>query len=316
MAQDDPFLSEMNDMFSEVVDDDAEGLEKFRTTIDVPDNLKREMRFADAYRIGRKLSVLRANIDEAYRRHEDLDDREKFSSVGYVLSEIFYIEMILAITSICPETRAQMQKERKVLASHYIRKYNEKEDDEQKDQYETYISENDAANLIHKIVDWQYITSTEIKQIEGFSVSQDTRLNLSDILETPSTFFDDSVWEWMDSPPKQDFIEACRCLAFSSPTASVMLSLRAAEYNLRNWYEFNTGREIENRTWGQVIGELEDAYEVHDRPAVLSNLDYLKEKRNAVSHPEESPSTRSSERMLYRVEGTISEIYNQIHQGQ
>lgn len=90
-----------------------------------------------------------------------------------------------------------------------------------------------------------------------------------------------------------------------------MLSLRVVEYNLREWYEKDTGREIQKRNWGEVIGELEDIYESSsNRPSVLSNLDYLRDKRNEVSHPEHRPTEREAERMLYRIEGTISEIYD------
>jgi hypothetical protein len=65
----------------------------------------------------------------------------------------------------------------------------------------------------------------------------------------------------------------------------------------------------------QVISELEDHYQdSSDRPVLLSNLDYLKAKRNSVSHPEDDPNKREAERMLYRIEGTISEIYQHMHE--
>jgi hypothetical protein len=176
------------------------------------------------------------------------------------------------------------------------------------------ISGKRASILQDKVIDWLYITSTKLQDMVVYSVSQDSRFDLEELLSSPKSFFHDDVWEWLDDAPKNDFQEAIRALAFGSPTACVMLCLRAVEYCLRLWYEDDTEREIENRTWGQVIGELEDVYEdVEDRPAVLSNLDYLRDRRNAVSHPEEHSSQREAERMLLRTEGTITELKNQMN---
>lgn len=44
-------------------------------------------------------------------------------------------------------------------------------------------------------------------------------------------------------------------------------------------------------------------------PPVLTNLYYLKEKRNEVNHPEESPTPREARRTLFIVASTINEIY-------
>lgn len=296
----------------------------------VPDEFKRDIEFIDAYDIGRDLEITRQillNIIEDDRDHLLELNKERYG-VSYILWEILYIELRLRIIDICPNVQTQMQQHRQKIAFDYKgdeksgdksestsdQSSNEERPPEAVSEEPIILDEFNAHGTFDKLTDWLYILSEEFEEILGFVPSNRTRLDMFDIINNPESFFKDEVWDWMDDPPKKDFKEACQALAFDSPTACVMISLRAVEYNLRIWYEQDTERNIEHRTWGQVVGELEDVYDdVDDRPSVLSNLDYLRERRNAVSHPEDSSTQREAERMLYRVEGTISEIYNQLN---
>lgn len=90
-----------------------------------------------------------------------------------------------------------------------------------------------------------------------------------------------------------------------------MMALRCVEYCLRDWYLHETGTEIE-QSWGRVLAALEGEFENKDRPAVLSNLDYLRERRNEVNHPVRNPDYKEAEDTLVAVRQTVTEIYRQM----
>ena len=69
-----------------------------------------------------------------------------------------------------------------------------------------------------------------------------------------------------------------------------------------------TGNDIEDRTFGQVLTELGDSYSEGSRPSLLSHLDYLRDRRNQVAHPDESPDTQEAISTLIMVRETISNI--------
>lgn len=84
------------------------------------------------------------------------------------------------------------------------------------------------------------------------------------------------------------------------------------------------GEELE-ASWGSVLDELMEEFgdenkgsdaklmdQLSDLPPVLSNLYYLKDKRNEVSHPEKSPNISEAQRTLIIVVSTIIEIHAEI----
>ncbi len=102
-----------------------------------------------------------------------------------------------------------------------------------------------------------------------------------------------------------------------------MLSLRAVEHCLREWYEYEN-EPIESASWGHVLDLLMEEFvtdekkndtvltQLSDLPPVLTNLYYLKEKRNEVNHPEESPDGQEARQTLMIVASTITEIFEYI----
>jgi len=93
----------------------------------------------------------------------------------------------------------------------------------------------------------------------------------------------------------------------------MFLSLRGVEFCLREWYHEETDDEIENTAWGGVLREIESKFDERDQPAVLSNLDYLREKRNGIVHPDDSPAWHETEDTLFTVRRTIIEIHDELN---
>jgi len=290
--------------------------ELFIDTEEFPQDLAREIQLEDAWTLARSMCNLRHSLHRAVdelNKGPDEREHEEWYGARQICSDLFQCEIILCITGISTDIAVQIKQRRRRIANEHRQDILDGfsgEDDEDEESVQSIVTINlvEAGDVRSTIPDWLYITSKEFEEKKSITMMTDSRLELSSLIEEPSEFYRKDVWNWMDKQPKEDFQESFRCLGFGSYTASVMLSLRAIEHCLGRWYEDDTGREIESRTWGQVIGELEDQYEKSERPAMLSGLDYLKEKRNAVSHPEDSPTKREAEQMLFRAEGIITEI--------
>lgn len=178
------------------------------------------------------------------------------------------------------------------------------------DDLDESISESDGERLSENSRTWIGILKDELSRETRLPISNDGLIDTEKLMESPGEFFDREVWKWLDERPKNDIREACRTLAINCPTASTMLSLRAVEYCLVQWHEQKTGNEIE-LTWGQVLGVIEDQFE-DDHPPVLSDLDYLLDHRNDVMHPNKSVNQRDAVDTIYRIRGTIAEIYEEM----
>lgn len=181
------------------------------------------------------------------------------------------------------------------------------------------ISPDQAEDLKKQVTSWIHLFSRDLSNETRIPAVASGILDIDILVESPNELFNQEVWEWLDTRPREDIIEACRSVAVGCATASVMLSLRAVEHCLREWYEQEN--ESLEAAWGRVLDQLMEEYaeedkrndtvltQLSDLPPVLTTLYYLKEKRNEVNHPEESPSSREARRTLLIVSSTITEIY-------
>ncbi|MDB2237571.1 hypothetical protein [Halorubrum ezzemoulense] len=176
------------------------------------------------------------------------------------------------------------------------------------------ISQSDATELEHSIRTWQRLLRAELASSNRYAPVETNVVKTESLLLSPDLMFEDrNLWEELPEQVQEDLAQAIKSLAFGSPTGSVFLSLRAVEDRLREWYEHETDNDIEDRTFGQVIGELDDQYNKSEKPAILAHLNYLKHRRNEVAHPERSPDIREAESTLVNVRETIYEIHNQLN---
>ncbi|ATW87475.1 hypothetical protein halTADL_0675 [Halohasta litchfieldiae] len=234
--------------------------------------------FATAYSVGRKLENIRVSC--SHRKHllesdGEIDDDYNYDT-HFLIADLFIVEVTLAAHNLAPNVHTQIKQQRQRFAEKYIKEDEIGSDERTPFHHESFdnFSLLDTEKIIDKSVDWLYILSKEFKNKFTYHENGTSRINLEKVIQNPSSFFRDDVWSWLDDRPKNDFKQSCVCLSVNSTTASVMLSLRAVEYCLRDWYEYDTDRQIKDRTWGQVISELEDHYQdSSDRPVLLSNLE-------------------------------------------
>lgn len=191
-------------------------------------------------------------------------------------------------------------------------------------QPEESIDQADREYLKQKSVAWHHLLKEVLAREQRIPAENTGLLDVDRLIESPEQLFSTSVWSWLDDGPRADLEESCKSIVVGSATASVMLSLRAVEHCLRVWYE-KENEPIE-AAWGQVLDRLMEEYSeeekkndtvatrLSDLPPVLSNLYYLKEKRNEVNHPEKSPNPQEARRTLMIVASTITDIYNEVYE--
>lgn len=176
-------------------------------------------------------------------------------------------------------------------------------------------SKNDRIHLEEKLISWEERIRSHLERETRISISNPGLFDVERAMEHPEELFEPEVWAWLSDRTKDDIRQASRSLAVDAPTASVMVSLRAVENVLRTWYTQETGEELERGSWGSVLESILDKYGAKG-PAVLTDLSYLKTRRNEVNHPERSPDWTEAEATLYRVRETINPIYNEIGVGE
>lgn len=175
-----------------------------------------------------------------------------------------------------------------------------------------------VSSMTERAEQWGNILEAELSSEKRMPISNRGMFDVEAAMENPKELFDSEVWEWLPELPKNDIVEACQCLAVESSTGSMILSLRAVEDCLRQWYvnEIDGDEGVDRTPWGGVLDDLEDHFGDQSRqPAVLTNLDYLRMKRNQVNHPQKSPSWSEAEATLFIVRDTIREIHDEMTSG-
>lgn len=112
-------------------------------------------------------------------------------------------------------------------------------------------------------------------------------LNVSMLTSGAKSFLKDEEWNALQPLEQLGLNEAASCLLFNNFTSAEFTALRTAESLLRRWYEKKTGNKIKREMWGEILDELIELYpKKSERPKELSLLDYLRERRNEIAHPE------------------------------
>lgn len=175
------------------------------------------------------------------------------------------------------------------------------------------ISEPQASELKKTIEQYRKVVYDKISNKVRIPVSKKAFFAAEKAAQKPGELFEDEVWNWLSETPRNDIKEACRSLAVDCPTASTVMSLRAVEHCIREWHEQETGNKLDNPGWKTILDRLQAQYEEGSPESMmLSMLDYQRDKRNRVGHPDAHPDWRDARYVLNLVQGTISEIYDHV----
>jgi hypothetical protein len=114
-----------------------------------------------------------------------------------------------------------------------------------------------------------------------------THMDIGKLSGGAKSFLEEEEWNMLQPLEKQGLNEATVCLLSNIFTSAEFIALRTVESVLRRWYEKKAGNKLVRENWGDVLNELNEKYpKKSERPKELSLLDYLKERRNEIAHPE------------------------------
>ena len=115
----------------------------------------------------------------------------------------------------------------------------------------------------------------------------DTHMDIGKLSSGARSFLKEDEWNMLQPLEQQGLNEATLCILSNAFTSAEFITLRTAESILRRWYEKKTGIKIERERWGDVLNWLNNKYPKRsEKPKELSLLDYLKNRRNEIDHPE------------------------------
>jgi hypothetical protein len=281
--------------------DDSEGVEEPADEYEV-----RDLTISDAYVLGQNINYLKY----AGKYNQPVGSVES----GGILNALEEIQNRLLATDTALTVTSQIEDIK--IAIH--------REHEDTGDPNTEISDEIGSHLTQQASTWAQLIAEKLADETRINIPNTWILDFERLMEEPSLIFEIEVWEAMDRQSRKDIWEACRSLPVGCATASVMVSLRAVERYLRKWYEYETGEKLDRGTWGSVLDDLiaiyvseEDAQgrvlqQLSSVPSVLSNIYYLKERRDKVSHPDESPTDYEAVVTLFMVAGTISEVCREI----
>lgn len=258
------------------------------------ERVNRELTLDDAWRLGIWISELRKV--PATRR--DAISSTSDNSVEFILRTLLTRSTMLEISD-------QLERDTKDFRLSLLEEYDADETISQEDGVE-------AKSLANR---WKEAFLKKIENHKVLHVEDSNLLDIDKAMEDPHGFFTIEVWEWLPEQSQTDLEEALKNLAIGSSISSVMISLRATENVLRIWHNrvCEEGNEIESGAWGEVFEELEDIYDdKNERPDVLTDFNYLKDRRNEVNHPDRSPDMEEAQVNIIRVKATIERAHEEI----
>lgn len=165
------------------------------------------------------------------------------------------------------------------IASYYYRKY---------DKYYEKTEENikeEHCYILRSVVDkWRGQIEMVLK--EWILCRPQAHIDIGKLIKGARSFLADGEWNMLIPLEQEGLNEATQCLLFNNFTSAEFMALRTVESLLRRWYEKHTNKSIGDATFGQVLNRLDKEFPEPTRPREISPLYNLKERRNAIAHPE------------------------------
>ncbi len=210
------------------------------------------------YELGVWIGYLEAIID-----NEQIDWR----SVREALQSLVVYKTVEGLEFIGNEAQSQL------LSLAHMYKYN----------YKRQFSKDDRINLANVIQNW-YGRLEEVKK-RWLILVPNLAVDVSKLTSGSKAFFLEEEWARLSSLEQQGLNEAANCMLSNNFTACEFMALRTVESVLRRWYETKTGKTTQFQS--DLFKLLDEVYpDTSNRPKEISALFHLKNRRNAIAHPE------------------------------
>jgi len=159
-----------------------------------------------------------------------------------------------------------------------------------------YIETKDAEELSRYAKEWMYTIINEYEKRGTILIKE----------EKTEQILPESLLASLDETTREDLYDALKCILHLMPTPAAMISMRVAENLVRRYYTKITGNAAINKSWGDILNELEQSKKV--KPSILGHLRYLKEKRNEAEHPDKRFTQEESERIFLHIKELLEEL--------
>lgn len=190
----------------------------------------------------------------------------------------------------------------------------------EKYKYNKALVNDDKHSLKNDLIVWNDRIKNELLSIPAICLYTKGILNYKRLQEGACKFFKREIWERLSITAQEDLNDAAKCLLCELPTPTVMISLRAVEDALRQYYKYKTKQHYYRKSWKAILNELLSTNKTGARKhnvnkTLLALLDYIREnERNVAEHPDKRFEQEEAERIFSEVVKTIIEIYNDMPQ--
>lgn len=174
--------------------------------------------------------------------------------------------------------------------------------EEKKDIFYDYSDERKIKDLVTR---WDERIKETLKRTKTVQASP-KQIDVGVLRKGVAGFLSKEEQEFLTERERRDLQEACRTALVGCPTAAVMLSLRVTESLLVRWHEALTGKETKKRPWGEVLEKIGAQFK--ERKPEIGFMEFLRDERNKVMHPDKIPDQGEAETTLQMVTSKVIPI--------
>jgi hypothetical protein len=177
-------------------------------------------------------------------------------------------------------------------------------------QENAYLDSKDIESLKVDITRWE----TRLQELsKNWLLSYpDTHLDASKLREGAKAFLSDDEFKKLYVIDFLTLSEAASSLLFDNFTSAEFMALRTAESLLKRWYEKRKDIKLGKTTWGEVLEKLSQEFlKKEERPKELLLLDYLRERRNEIAHPEARSNSVAASTTFLNVISLYKSLFSQ-----
>ena len=129
----------------------------------------------------------------------------------------------------------------------------------------------------------------------------DTHIDATKLNQGIKAFLNDDEFNTLEPLERQGLDEAASSLLFNNFISAEFVALRTAESLLKRWYEKRTDKKLKRATWGEVLDKINEEFPKQKRSKELLLLDYLRERRNEIAHPEGTSGQEEASTTFFNV---------------
>jgi len=156
----------------------------------------------------------------------------------------------------------------------------------------TTLNQEDKNKLRKQLEAWKTRFVDRLES-ETVVVTPQTELSIEKLISGPSAYLDISNLEKYEHESK-DLHQASASMIIGAFTCSEFMSLRAVESILRKWHMNEVDEESQYNGWAAAIDDISENDDGKG-PKELRLLNYLRERRNEVAHPDRHSSQSDAE---------------------